>query len=459
MTHNTVNPSVRSLDGSRGLFERAEKVLVDGVSSPSRGPINFTPHPIFMARGEGAEIVDADGNRYLDFMLGFGSLIHGHAHPALVGTLSEAAQNGALFATASEVEVDVAEQITRMVDCAEQVSFASTGTEACMSALRLARGFTGRSKFIKFEGHYHGWSDAYSVSSNPLPSKVLGHRNDPVHIPDSSGITPGALQDTIVLPWNDPERVEATLRAQGGQIAAVVTEPAMANMGVIPPEPGFLQAIRDLTHKYGVLLYIDETVTGFRLGAGGAQERYGVTADITSFGKGLGAGLPVSAVAGRRDIMAAQRGGKVLHYGTHNANPLLLSVVRRSLDMLNADDGAAFRHLDMLADRLVSGIRDVIARHSVPALVQNAGPMLQLYFLREGHESVTKIRDARDFGDVVDTVKFNKLAHLLFERGVYISPSAALHSVLCTVNTTDQIDRLVAAIDSAFDELDRSMGA
>jgi len=453
-TDNPAQPAARGMTHSRGLFERAEKVLVDGVSSPSRGPLNFSPHPIFMARGDGAEIIDADGNHYLDFMLGFGSLIHGHAHPQLVKALSDAAESGALFATASEVEVDVAERITTMVDCAEQVGFASTGTEACMSALRLARGFTGRSKFIKFEGHYHGWSDAYSVSSNPLPSKAFGHRNDPIHVPDSSGITPGALRDTIVLPWNDPERVEATLRAQGGQIAAVVTEPAMANMGVIPPEPGFLQALRDLTHKYGVLLYIDETVTGFRLGAGGAQERYGVTADITSFGKGLGAGLPVSAVAGRRDIMAAQRGGKILHYGTHNANPLLLSVVRRSLDMLNADNAAVFALLDSLAERLVLGIRGVIDRHSVPSLVQSAGPMLQLYFLRDEHETVTQIRDARDFGDFVDTAKFNRFAHLLFERGVYVSPSAALHSVLCTVNTAEQIDRLVAAIDSAFYELD-----
>src|SRR5271165_5309370 len=158
-TDNPAQPAARGMTHSRGLFERAEKVLVDGVSSPSRGPLNFSPHPIFMARGDGAEIIDADGNHYLDFMLGFGSLIHGHAHPQLVKALSDAAESGALFATASEVEVDVAERITTMVDCAEQVGFASTGTEACMSALRLARGFTGRSKFIKFEGHYHGWSD------------------------------------------------------------------------------------------------------------------------------------------------------------------------------------------------------------------------------------------------------------------------------------------------------------
>lgn len=443
----------RGLERSRELYERAARVLVDGVSSPSRGPVNFQPHPIFMAHGEGAEILDADGNRYLDLMLGYGSLIHGHAHPELVQTLQNAAQDGALFATATEVEVEVAERITDMVACAEQVSFASTGTEAAMAALRLVRGYTGRPKIVKFEGHYHGWADAYSVSSNPVPSNVWGYRNDPIRVPDSSGITSGALQDTIVLPWNDPDRVEAILRSQAGEIAAVVTEPAMANMGVIPPEPGFLPALRELTERYGVLLYIDETVTGFRLAPGGAQERFGVTADITSFGKGLGAGLPVSALAGRKEIMAGLREGRILHYGTHNANPLLLSVVRRSLDMLRQDDGAAFKHLDGLVEQLRNGVEQVIGKRDVPALLQNAGAMLQLYFLRPGHEAVEKIRDARDFGDHVDPAMFNRFAHLMFEQGVYLSPSAALHSVLCTVSTPEQIDQVIAAVDAVFERL------
>ena len=340
--HAAAVPGSRSAE----LFARGREVLVDGVSSPSRGPLNFRPHPIFMARGAGAEIIDADGTSYVDLMLAYGALIHGHAHPELVAELQEAAGRGALFATASEVEVEVAERICAMVDCAEKVSFASTGTEAAMAALRLVRGFTGRRTIVKFEGHYHGWADAYSVSSNPLPPGAYGHPNDPIPVPDTSGVTPGALRDTLVLPWNDADRLEALLKARAGDIAAVVTEPVMANMGVIPPAEGFLQAVRELTTRYGVLLYIDETVTGFRLGAGGAQERYGVTADVTSFGKGLGAGLPVAALAGRSDIMAALSGGRILHYGTQNANPLLLSVVRRSLDLLTADDGRAFTRLD-----------------------------------------------------------------------------------------------------------------
>lgn len=449
----SLGEAMRPLATSKHLFERATKVLVDGVSSPSRGPKNFSPHPIFMAHGEGGEIIDADGNRYVDLKLAYGSLIHGHAHPRLVAALTAAAQNGALFATAAEVEVDVAERISRMVTCAETVSFASTGTEACMAALRLARGYTGRSKFIKFEGHYHGWSDAYSVSSNPLPSSAFGHRNSPVPVPDTSGVTPGALADTIVLPWNDADRVDDVLRRQGGQIAAVVTEPAMANMGVIPPEPGFLQALRELCDRHGVLLYIDETVTGFRLAPGGAQERYGVTADITSFGKGLGAGVPVAALAGRKDIMAGLSGGKILHYGTQNANTLLLAVARESIDMLMEDDAAAFGHLDSLAEALVTGLRTSIDKHGTPAFVQAAGPMVQLYFVHRGHEHVTAIRDARDYGDHVDAEAFNRFAHLMFEHGVYVSPSAALHSVLSTATTREQIDRVVAAADAALGEL------
>src|SRR5438270_89804 len=242
----------RATTRSAELFERARRVLVDGVSSPSRGPLNFTPYPLFMTGGEGGEIVDADGNRYVDLMLGFGALIHGHAHPRLVAALREASGRGALLATASEIEVEVAERLVRMVPGAERIRFANTGTEACMAALRLVRGVTGRSKVVKFEGHYHGWSDAVSVGSNP---GALAH-------PDSLGIPDGPLADTIVLPWNDAARVEAALAEHAGEIAAIVTEPVMANMGVIPPADGYLAELRRLADEHHALLWIDETVTG-----------------------------------------------------------------------------------------------------------------------------------------------------------------------------------------------------
>jgi len=435
----------RSTRRSAALFERALDVLVDGVASPSRGAVNYRPYPLFMERGEGATIVDVDGNRYLDLMLAYGSLIHGHAHPRLVEALRAGAGDGALLATATEVEVEVAEQLVEMIPCAERVRFANTGTEACMAVLRLVRGFTGRQKIVKFEGHYHGWSDALSVSSNMPPVEPF---DGPV--PDSAGLTRGALEDTIVVPWNDLAPLEAALEAHSGQVAAIVTEAVMANMGVIPPEPGYLEALRELADEHDALLYVDETVTGFRLARGGACERYGIRADVVSFGKALGAGFPVAAIAGRADVMDAFAGGRVLHYGTQNANPLLLRVVRESLGLLTEE---TVQRLDALGERLAAGLRETIADARAPALVQNVGPMLQIYFLPSGHEQVDAIRSYRDFGAHVDRERFNRFAHALFDEGVYLSPSPALHSVLATVHTEDDVDRVVAAARAALERV------
>jgi glutamate-1-semialdehyde 2,1-aminomutase len=312
-----------------------------------------------------------------------------------------------------------------------------------MVALRLVRGFTGRRKIIKFEGHYHGWSDAFSLSSNmPPPADALGPPTAPIGVVDSEGLTPGALEDTIVVPWNDANLVVDALDAHLGEIAAIVTEPVMANMGVIPPEPGFLESLRELADAHEALLYVDETVTGFRLGPGGACERYGIRADLVSFGKALGAGFPVAAIAGRADVMSCLAGGRVLHYGTQNANPALLAVVRASLELLTS---AAYAELEALARVLVDGLREVLTDAGVPALVQNVGPMLQVYFLLPGHEHVSAIRSYRDFGAHVDRERFANFARSLFECGVYLSPSPALHSVLATVHTRAQVDEVLAA--------------
>jgi glutamate-1-semialdehyde 2,1-aminomutase len=427
----------RSTARSAELFERARRVLVDGVSSPSRGPLNFQPYPLFMTGGEGGEIVDADGNRYVDLMLAFGALIHGHAHPRLVSALEEASRRGALLATASEIEVEVAERLVGMIPGAERIRFANSGTEACMAALRLVRGVTGRPKIVKFEGHYHGWADAFSVGSNPGALDAV----------DSLGIPGGAVADTIILAWNDADRVEAALSEHAGEVAAIVTEPVMANMGVIPPAPGYLEALRRLADEHDVLLWIDETVTGFRLAAGGAQERFGVRADLVTFGKALGAGFPVAALAGPASVMDALAGGRVLHYGTQNANPALLAVVLESLELLTPE---AYAHLERLAEQLVAGLREAIADAGVAALVQNVGPMLQVFFLADGSQEVEAIRDARDFSRHVDRDRFRAFAHALFDEGVYLSPSAALHSVLATVHRPEDVERVVQGARAAL---------
>jgi glutamate-1-semialdehyde 2,1-aminomutase len=377
-----------------------------------------------MESGSAGHLQDVDGNDYVDLMLAFGALIHGHAHPRLVEVLQRAAERGALTATASEIEVVLAERIASMHPCAERVRFANTGTEACMAALRLVRGYTGRDKIVKFEGHYHGWADAYSLRSNMPGGEEI----------DSLGIPAGAVEDTIVVPWNDADAVARALDANKGQVAAIVTEPVMANMGVIPPKPGYLRALRELADAAGALLYVDETVTGFRLGPGGACGRFGIEADVVTFGKALGAGFPVAALAGRAEVLEALERGRVLHYGTQNANPALLAVVDESLRML---DAAAFDRLEQLAERLVAGLREAL---DGAAIVQSVGPMFQIYFT-----DAPAIASYRDFGSHVDRDRFNRFVHALFEHGVYTSPSPALHSVLCTAHTDEDIDRVIAA--------------
>jgi glutamate-1-semialdehyde 2,1-aminomutase len=308
MSHNTQKSKV--------LFERALQVMIEGGSSASRGPVNYGPYPLFIDRGEGSHIYDVDGNGYIDWMMAYGALPLGHAHPKIVAAVSAGVASGAHFATATEIEIEVAELIQKMVPTAERVRFANTGTEATMAAIRLARGYTGKPKFIKFEGHYHGWYDDFLVSSNPQPLVSLGHRNDPIKIADSSGLNRHALEDTIVVPWNDLAAVERAIDTYRGQIAAIITEGIIANMGIIPPAPGYLSALEQLAHANNILFILDETVTGFRIAAGGCQEYYHLRPDITTFGKALGAGLPVAGFVGRADILEALAWGGVLHYGT-----------------------------------------------------------------------------------------------------------------------------------------------
>jgi len=422
--------------------------LVEGVSSPSRGPANYGEYPLFIARGEGAYIYDVDGNRYVDWMMAYGALPLGHAHPRVVEAIEEAAATGTLFAAATEAEVEVAEMIQRIVPSAERVRFANTGTEAAMAAIRLARGYTGRPKFIKFEGHYHGWYDDFLVNVHPKPPVSLGHRHDPIKIAESSGLNRHALEDTIVVPWNDLEALERAIETHRGQIAAVITEGIMANMGVIPPEPGYLHGLRELTREHGILLILDETVTGFRIAPGGCQEYYGIVPDISTFGKALGTGLPVAALVGRAEIMDALQWGGVLHYGTQNASRIGLFAARAALKELLRDDGAPFRHMWRIGERLSQGLRDLFAETGTKAIVQNVGPMLQIMFTDR-----PAIRDYREFCAHVDPWKFRRFAHALFRHGVYMSPSAALHSVASAVHTEEDVAFTIEAARKALEDV------
>lgn len=435
-----------STEKSRQVYERTVGVLIEASSSSSRGPANFGKYPIFMERGRGSRIYDVDGNEYIDWMMAFGALPLGHAHPEVAEAITEAATSGAHFATATPVELEVAEMIRKIVPNAERVRFANTGTEAMMAGIRLARGVTGRPKLLKFEGHYHGWHDDLLVSSNVLPSAALGLRTDPVKIPDSSGLNRTALDDTIVVPWNDLPALQRAIENHPGQIAAIITEGIMANMGVIPPADGFLRGLQELARDSGILFILDETVTGFRIAPGGCQEHYKLSPDLVTFGKALGSGLPVAALVGRAEIMDALQWGGVLHYGTHNGSRIGMFAARANLRVLTRDNNASFRHTWRIAERLCAGYRNLFQKKGRAVVVQNVGPMFQLMFTGQ-----PAIRDYRDFCRHVDRTAFQKFVLSLFPHGVYASPSAALHSIVTLAHTDQDVDLTIEAASKALD--------
>ena len=445
-THPGWDELTFSTEKSRQMYERSLEVLVEASSSSSRGPATFGQYPIFMERGWGSRIYDIDGNEYIDWMMAFGALPLGHAHPEVVEAIREAAATGAHFATATPVEIEVAEMIQKIVPNAERVRFANTGTEAMMAAIRLARGVTGRAKILKFEGHYHGWYDDVLASSNVLPPTAVGLRTDPVKIPDSSGLNRAALDDTVVVPWNDLSALERAIENHRGQMAAIITEGIMANVGIIPPAPGYLEALEKLAKANGIVFILDETVTGFRIAPGGCQEYYKLSPDLVTFGKALGGGLPVAALVGRAQIMDALRWGGVLHYGTHNGSRISMYAARANLGVLTRDHNASFDHTWKLADRLCTALRELFPKKGRAAIVESVGPMFQIMFTDQ-----PAIRDYREFCRFVDRGAFQKFVLSLFPLGVYASPSAALHSIVTLAHTEEDVDKTIEAASKALE--------
>jgi glutamate-1-semialdehyde 2,1-aminomutase len=445
MTHST---TALRRSRSRELFERAQKSLIEGVNSPSRGAAVYSGGPIFLERGKGAHVWDADGNEYVDFMMSFGALIQGHAHPKLVSVVSKAMAEGSHFAAATSAEAEAAERFLRIVRTAEVVRFANTGSEAAMLALRLARAHTGRTKFLKFEGHYHGWYDPFLLNAHRHAPKELGPKEAPARIPDSAGIPRATFDDVVLAPWNDVPALERVMQQHGHELAAIITEPIMANMGCIPPREGYLQRLRELTREYGVLLIFDEVVTGFRYAPGGCQEYYRVQPDLSTFGKALGAGFPVGAVAGPRAILDRMRWGEnmVLHYGTFNGHRLTMKVIAANLDLLSGRD--AYAKLHAVGGAAIAGLRDVFQRRKVQAIVQGFGPMFQIYFTERD-----AIHDYREYCTHVDTARYSRFVQLLLDRGIYMTPSNGLHWIISTAHTQADIEKLIAAADQACAEL------
>jgi len=424
---------------SQALFARARQVLPGGVDSPVRAFRAVGGTPRFMVKGEGCRVQDADGNVYIDYLGSWGALLHGHAHPAIVEAVAAAARDGTSFGTPTPREVELAELVVELVPSIEVVRFVNSGTEATMSAVRLARAFTGRETIIKFDGCYHGHADGLLVKAGSGPLSFGA--------PDSPGVPAAMARYTLSLPYNDLNAVEAAFRAQPDGIAAVIVEPIAANMGLVPPAPGFLEGLRRLTAQHGALLIFDEVITGFRVAPGGAQALYGVEPDLTTLGKVVGGGLPVGAYGGRRDIMAqVAPEGPVYQAGTLSGNPLAMAAGLAALRLLRAGD--LYARLDHLAATLADGLVRAAASAGVPVQVPRAGSLLTVFFTEA---------PVRDYDDArrADTARFARFFHGMLERGVYIPPSQFEVWFVSAAHTEYDIAATIEAARAAFAELAR----
>lgn len=388
---------------SKELHERACKVLAGGVSSEFRK--YNAPHPLFYSRGSGSRIVDIDGNEYLDFTLSQGPLILGHSHPHVLETVARASREGQLFAGQHLLELELAERLQRLIPCAELMRFSLSGSEADHAAFRLARALTGRNKFLRFEGQYHGWLDNVAVGVAGPSLEALGPREHPTPVRWSQGLPADIENQCVVLPWNDLALVERTLAEQKDDIAALITEPVMCNSGCIPPEPGFLKGLRELCDRYGIVLIFDEVITGFRLGLGGAQQHFGVIPDLAVFGKAMASGYPISVLAGKQKFMQPIVEGKVIHAGTMNSGQPSVAAALATLDVLEREK--VHPRLYELGKSLMAGLQDASRRAGHPLLVQGLGPMFHA-----GFTSLDKVRDFRD------TLSYDKPLYAKFVSGL-----------------------------------------
>jgi len=419
---------------SAAVLGAARRVIPGGVSSPVRAFRGVGGTPRVMASGRGARVTDVDGTEYVDYVLSWGALAAGHAHPAVVEAIREQVGRGTSFGAPIEAEGALAEVIVGALPSVEMVRFVSSGSEATMSALRVARAATGRHKILKFDGCYHGHADALLVKAGSGVA-TLG-------LPDSPGVTPGATADTLVAPFNDLAATEAVLEANRGQVAAVIVEPVAGNMGLVPPVPGYLEGLRQLATAHGALLIFDEVMTGFRVQWGGAQLRYGIAPDLTCLGKVIGGGLPVAAYGGRADVMRmVAPSGPVYQAGTLSGNPLGMAAGLASLRVLSAP--GTYERMDAMAHALADAARAAGARHGVPVQAAAVGGMWG-FFLAD--RPVTDYAAAK----TSDTARFGRLFHALLAHGVYVAPSAYEANFLSIAHDAETLERTRAALDGAF---------
>ena len=417
---------------SSALFVEAEKVIPGGVNSPVRAFKSVGGTPVFVDRAKGAYLYDVDGNRLIDYINSWGPMILGHAYAPVIEAITERAKKGTSFGMPTELETIIAKLAVSMVPNIDKIRFVSSGTEACMSAIRLARGFTNRDKFIKFAGCYHGHSDSFLIQAGS-GAITFGSPNSP-------GVTPGTAKDTLLANYNDLDSVSTLFEANPNQIAALIVEPVAGNMGCIPPADGFLQGLRSLCTKHGAVLIFDEVMTGFRLAKGGVQELYNVNADIVCFGKVIGGGLPVGAFAARNEIMNFLAPlGPVYQAGTLSGNPLAMEAGLTMLEALQKDD-QVFVRLEQKTAYLEDGMRNVLLKNNIDFTINRVGSMISVHFDKN---AVTDFKTAKNG----DNPTFKKFFHGLLNEGIYIAPSAYESWFITDALTYEDLDFTINAID------------
>jgi glutamate-1-semialdehyde 2,1-aminomutase len=427
---------------SRELFERAKQSLAGGVSSHFRA--SERPHPLFYVRAQGSRIWDVDGNEYLDFTLAQGPMILGHSHPVVIDAVCRAIAEGQLFAGQHLGELELAESLKRLIPCAELARFSLSGSEAVHAAIRLARAFTGRPKFVKFEGHYHGWFDEVSFSVTP-PVAEDADKCQPHPVPWTQGIGPGNDQNVIVLPWNNLKMLQEVLSRRANEIAAVICEPVMCNNGCIPPEPGYLEGLRDACNRHGIVLIFDEIITGFRLGLSGAQGYYKVVPDIAVFGKAMASGFPISAIVGRQKLMELFATGQVMHAGTLNAQNGSVAAALATIRELEAQSPEIYNRLAAMAQTLGSALIKSASRCGQSVVVQAVGPVFHLGFTKAG-----TIKDYR--GTLTcDKEKYRRFCDAMHDRGIRLIGRGLWY--VSAAHTSEDIEICAKTADAAFETL------
>jgi glutamate-1-semialdehyde 2,1-aminomutase len=422
-------------DKSARLFEKARRLLPGGVNSPVRAFKAVSGSPLFIQKAKGSKIWDVDGNKYIDYVCSWGPLILGHTHPRVLEVIRKAASRGTSFGASTELEIKLAELITRAMPSVEMVRMVNSGTEATMSALRLARAFTGRPKVIKFEGCYHGHADSFLIKAGS-GATTLG-------VPDSPGVTPSTASDTLNARYNDLDSVNRLIERHRGSIAAVIVEPIAGNMGLVLPEKEFLRGLRSLCSRNRILLIFDEVITGFRVALGGAQELYGIKSDLTTLGKIIGGGLPVGAYGGRREIMEmVAPSGAVYQAGTLSGNPLAMAAGYETLKILS-ERKDLYPELDIKGKTLAQEIEGIIQSRGLPLHLNHVGSMFTLFFTEK---KVTNYESAKSS----DTRLFAAYFREMLEQGIYLPPSQFETAFLSTAHSDGDIEKTVAATGRAL---------